>query len=267
MAFGFGPQQQMQQAQQGMRDMSASSRYASPTMGAFSGGTSNGRVGQQMGQQQQPMGQPQQPQSNSWAAPTNTGTAVSSAASGNAGQQPQYAGQGTLGQYMPQGYDPTKWANQGHNTPKYDIGRILSKYPPTPEGLQQAAAEVAASGHGTVTGKDKITLAQGNPEYGGHVIDVGQNFSGNADNKNWYWGDITANPSSPQMGAPSQGGQQELLSMIQQLMSSGQGGMMKPNMNTSLASSPYGPQGQSGPQGQGQMDISSFLGNGPNRAY
>src|SRR5882757_10083161 len=43
---------------------------------------------------------------------------------------------GQVGQYMPQGYDQGKFGDQNKHDPKYDVGRILSKYPPGPEGLQ-----------------------------------------------------------------------------------------------------------------------------------
>lgn len=42
----------------------------------------------------------------------------------------------------PAGWDAAKWDDPGHRTPKYEVGRILSCYPHTPEGLRQALPEI-----------------------------------------------------------------------------------------------------------------------------
>jgi hypothetical protein len=82
----------------------------------------------------------------------------------------------------PPGYDPAKWANLSHNTPKYAIGRILSYYPPTPDGLTQALPEIQKAYPGTArVGDDKIDI----PDVG--IVDVGLSFSIGG-GVGWWWG-------------------------------------------------------------------------------
>lgn len=100
-------------------------------------------------------------------------------------------------QYNVGGINPDKWFNPEHKTPKYTVLRILSKYPPTPEGLQQAKAELEAVGI-QVVGKDKIL----HPEAG--VIDVGEAF-GAGGGKSWQWLPVGDNPGSA-LGGPGGGG-------------------------------------------------------------
>jgi len=45
----------------------------------------------------------------------------------------------------PAGFDPAKWADPNHQTPKYVVGRITQSYPNTPEGRAAAAAEILAA--------------------------------------------------------------------------------------------------------------------------
>ena len=98
---------------------------------------------------------------------------------GLGGQQQQA---GNVGQYMPQGYDQGKWNDPNKNSPKYVIGRILSKYPPNSQGLQAAAPELQSLGY-RVDGKDGII------DPNGVRIDVGQAFSaaGTSGMGNWWW--------------------------------------------------------------------------------
>jgi hypothetical protein len=82
----------------------------------------------------------------------------------------------------PPGYDAAKWANLSHTTPKYTVGRILSYYPPTPDGLTQALPEIQKAYPGTTrVGDDKIDI----PDVG--VVDVGLSFSIGG-GVGWWWG-------------------------------------------------------------------------------
>lgn len=81
----------------------------------------------------------------------------------------------------PSGWDPVKWVNPDHTSPKYVVGRILWAYPPTPAGLAQALPAVQAAMPGTTqVGKDKLDI----PGVG--VIDVGVAFS-NGGGVCWGW--------------------------------------------------------------------------------
>lgn len=98
---------------------------------------------------------------------------------------------------VPPGWDPVKWNDPNHKTPKYVVGRILAKYPPTLAGLKQAQAELQAEFPGmTYNGKDKITI----PGLG--EIDVLQGASNGG--VAWQWIDeanagngTTGNPGNP----------------------------------------------------------------------
>ncbi len=82
----------------------------------------------------------------------------------------------------PPGWDAAKWNNLTHTTPKYTVGRILSYYPPTPDGLTQAMPEIQKAYPGTTRlGDDKIDI----PEVG--VVDVGLSFSIGG-GVGWWWG-------------------------------------------------------------------------------
>jgi len=86
----------------------------------------------------------------------------------------------------PGGWDATKWANPNHTTPKYVVGRILWRYPPTPESLQQLLPVIQAHYPGTtLVGQDKLQI----PDVG--LIDVGVDF-GPGHGQSWAWQDVTA---------------------------------------------------------------------------
>ena len=105
---------------------------------------------------------------------------------------------GNVGQYMPQGYDQGKWNDPNKNSPKYVIGRILSKYPPNSQGLQAAAPELQSLGY-RVDGKDGII------DPNGVRIDVGQAFSaaGTSGMGNWWWNPQGENSFNTPINQPS----------------------------------------------------------------
>ncbi|MEO8071028.1 MAG: hypothetical protein ABI652_06470 [Acidobacteriota bacterium] len=81
----------------------------------------------------------------------------------------------------PSGWDPVKWVNPNHTTPKYVVARVLENYPPTPSGLVAALPAVQAAMPGTTqVGKDKLDI----PGVG--VVDVGVAFS-NGGGVSWGW--------------------------------------------------------------------------------
>ena len=91
--------------------------------------------------------------------------------------------------HAPAGYDPAKWADPTHQTPKYAVTRILSQFPDTPEGLVQALPEIAKAYPGaTLVGKDKVNI----PGVG--IIDVGKGFAAGG-GQGWHWID-TAEPAA-----------------------------------------------------------------------
>jgi hypothetical protein len=82
----------------------------------------------------------------------------------------------------PGGWDPVKWTNPNHNTPKYVVGRILWRFPPTPDGLTQAMPEIQKAMPGTTrVGDDKLNI----PDVG--IVDVGVAF-GIGGGVGWGWG-------------------------------------------------------------------------------
>lgn len=81
----------------------------------------------------------------------------------------------------PAGWDPVKWTNPNHTTPKYEIGRILWRFPPSPESLAEALPAIQAKYPGTTqVGRDKLQI----PEWG--LIDVGVDF-GPGHGQSWAW--------------------------------------------------------------------------------
>ena len=87
----------------------------------------------------------------------------------------------------PAGWDQTKWADPTHQTTKYEVGRILAKYPPTSAGLQQAWAEIQARFPGTsFNGKDTISGLPGTQGPVDVLHDASTGGSG------WGWRDQVA---------------------------------------------------------------------------
>jgi hypothetical protein len=89
-----------------------------------------------------------------------------------------------------EGFDPAKLANTAHDTMKYQVGRILQKYPNTPQGLRDALPEIQAIVPGA-----QITGSAGDKLDFGSFIDAEQNRLGvidvlrgaHAGGLGWQW--------------------------------------------------------------------------------
>ncbi len=124
---------------------------------------------------------------------------------------------------VPDGWDATKWGDPNHQTPKYAVGRILSQFPPTVDGLAAAFPEIEKAYPGaTFNGKDKLTI----PGVGTVDVLKGASKGGEA----WRWGaDDGAQQEAPAntggnagigltdaSGGPSN--QQDVMALIAQLI-------------------------------------------------
>lgn len=111
---------------------------------------------------------------------------------------PEYTGKAAGGPMA--GWDGTNWDDPNMQTPKYVVGRILSNYTPSMEGLGQAMEEIQKAYPGAeFDGKDKIIV----PGLG--TIDVLVNAGG--DNMSWAWQDLTNDPgTSPELASSIVGG-------------------------------------------------------------
>lgn len=89
-----------------------------------------------------------------------------------------------------EGFDPVKLANPSHNSMKYEIGRILQKFPNSPQGLRDALPEIQALVPGA-----KIAGSGGDKLDFGSFIDGEQNRLGiidvlrgaHAGGLGWQW--------------------------------------------------------------------------------
>jgi len=103
-------------------------------------------------------------------------------------------GPSTPSPYAPQamsGWDQNKWADPAVTTPKYVVGRILSNYPTTPQGIQQAMpAILKAFPNATFNGKDILTI----PGMGSVDILVGATSTGGT---GWAWQPTTDENGNP----------------------------------------------------------------------
>lgn len=96
------------------------------------------------------------------------------------------------------GWDQTKWADPAHTTPKYVVGRILSGYPSTPDGLKQALPAIQAAFPGTsLVGLDTLNI----PGVG--LVDVGVGFS--TGGTGWAWQAESAGGGAPAPSMPTAG--------------------------------------------------------------
>jgi hypothetical protein len=101
--------------------------------------------------------------------------------SGTGAQQPAAQAQPSYAQYAMPGWEQSKWGDASHTTPKYTVGRILSQFPDTPEGLQQAMPQIQQAFPGAqLVGQDKINI----PGVG--IVDVGVGFS-QGGGQGWAW--------------------------------------------------------------------------------
>jgi hypothetical protein len=93
---------------------------------------------------------------------------------------------GTVGQYgMPAGAVDSKFNDMSYHSPKYDLLRTVSKYPPTADGMRAAMAEMNANGgHYQITGDDRVVDTSN-----GDSIDLIQDVGGPTRNggsaRNW----------------------------------------------------------------------------------
>ncbi len=107
--------------------------------------------------------------------------------------QPGYIPTG-FGNVLP-GWDAQKWNDPNHQTPKYVVGRILSKYEPSPAGLQAAMTEIQKAYPGArLVGKDSVYI----PGVG--TTDVGVSF-GDGTNMRWGYGSEAQARLSGSIGA------------------------------------------------------------------
>lgn len=140
---------------------------------------------------------------------------------------------GNVGQYMPGGYNNDKFNDPNKHDPKYDLGRILSKYPPGPAGLEAAKAELMATGMIGSFGKDGFTLND-KSGFGGHYIDAGNSFSDPNANHSWQWNDTFGagqqQPGNSYFGQ-QQGNQNSMMGFLQKLLG-GMGQQQNPYSGT-----------------------------------
>jgi hypothetical protein len=111
---------------------------------------------------------------------------------------PAFIPKGT-GSTMLGGYDPAKLADLNHQTPKYAVGRILSNFPDTPEGLRQALPDLQRAYPGVeiigVGGKLDFRNATDPNIRALGIVDVGKAF-GAGGGQGYQW-DTGGNPGTP----------------------------------------------------------------------
>lgn len=198
---------------------------------------------------------------------TNLGNGVfgsSYTAPGQGMQQQGTTQAGGLGQYTPEGYDIGKLNDPANaNSTKYQVGRILSNFPPGPEGLQQAAPQLAALGI-TVLGRDKIRLPDGT------TADVGRAFSDPNSTKAWQynWSGLDNGGGGGFQGGPAQGNPFQSF-MNPGLNFGGGGGPMQGGGGNNFMHMLYQMMQRQRNQGGGQMfnPIGGGFGNGGGQMY
>ena len=86
----------------------------------------------------------------------------------------------------PQGWDECKWKDPLHQTPKYVVGRIVSHFPHTPNGLKEAVPAISAFYAGSkISAKHKDGDRIEIPCVG--VIDMVVSAAGPDQGKRWAW--------------------------------------------------------------------------------
>lgn len=105
------------------------------------------------------------------------------------------------GKTMLGGYEPSKLGNIGHQTPKYAVGRIVSNYADTTEGLRQALPDLqrAYPGVQIVGNGGKLDFRNSTaPQLG--IVDVGKGFSaGGGQGYQWLVDEPGVAPGAPTM--------------------------------------------------------------------
>jgi hypothetical protein len=123
--------------------------------------------------------------------------------------------QAAASRYALPGFDATKWNNTNLQDPKYVVGRILSNYPSTPAGLQQAMAAISQAYPGTqLSGKDTLIVPGLN-----EPVDVlkGAGAGGQA----WQWltpSEVARNAAAGQQQPAAMDPTMQALQMISQQM-------------------------------------------------
>jgi len=133
-----------------------------------------------------------------------------------------------LGQYanLLEGFNSDKLNDPGKHDPKYDFARIASNFPPTPDGLKAAFAQIqAAYPNAKLVGDDKVDFADG---YGPVDMIRASGEGGKA----WHFegqdtGQVPANPalqaailptSSTGTPMPTDPNSPDYIALLQQLM-------------------------------------------------
>lgn len=136
------------------------------------------------------------------------------------------------------GYDAGKMADASHQSPKYVVGRILTNFPDTAEGLGQALPHIQQAYPGTqLVGKDKLNI----PGVG--IIDVGKGFSAGG-GQGWQWYDEAAAAAAAGQAAPVRpaSAPPALNSLVSMLSMPGGGGRPAPSAAPTSAD-PFGGSG------------------------
>lgn len=150
------------------------------------------------------------PQTGEYETPTGPLIATTDGSPAPTGGAAPSTGAGGLGQYADAlgGFDPEKFDGVDES-PKYLVGRVLSKYPPTPEGLRQALPELQAMseqyglGNITITGSkgDKLSFGGAtNPKFQG-ITEFDVIKAAGLGGQGWQWLD----PNAAGGGAASSG--------------------------------------------------------------
>lgn len=162
--------------------------------GSPSSGWPGGTISSQQGQQQQPgtSGWPSQQQTGQMPQPTQQQAVPQQVPPYTTNGYPQPLGAVTgYSKRALSGWDQTKWDDATYMSPKYILGRVMSKYAPSIQSAQQVAAEMARLIPGTsFDGQDLLSI----PGVGN--IDI--LAASHTDHPSWWYGDTSA----PRPGAP-----------------------------------------------------------------
>ena len=102
------------------------------------------------------------------------------------------------GGYQLEGFDWDKFANPAHQTLKYQAGRVLSQYAPTPAGMTQLMADPAFQALGIQSiGNGRFRLPDGT------IIDAVRAWDEGGGGKAWQWG-VETGPGGAPLPLPTQ---------------------------------------------------------------